>query len=149
MSLIPLSRKRTEIRLSMWMGDAFLSVSAAIFLLFVFVKKKEDRELSALTALDLFPVIAAVVASAVGGTVAGAPPKSSVCTWHLDRQLDLPAAMMIMVIYFQRLTIHKLAPRESHSERLSATGSSHFRRFWGHATWEDRYGHLPEDSHNS
>jgi hypothetical protein len=74
MSLIPLSRKRTEIRLSMWMGDAFLSVGAAIFLLFVFVKKKEDRELSALTALDLFPVIAAVVASAVGGTVAGALP---------------------------------------------------------------------------
>jgi tellurite resistance protein TehA-like permease len=101
----------------MWMGDAFLSVVAALFLPFAFIKKKEDRELSTFTALDLFSVIAAVVASAVGGTVAGALPNPQYALGTLIASyvlwgIGLPAALMIMVIYFQRLTIHKLPPRE-------------------------------------
>jgi len=101
----------------MWMGDAFLSVVAAFFLSFVFIKRKEDRELSTFTALDLFSVIAAVVASAVGGTVAGALPNPQYALGTLIASyalwgIGLPAAMMIMVIYFQRLAIHKLPPRE-------------------------------------
>jgi tellurite resistance protein TehA-like permease len=117
MSLIPLSNKHTEIHLRMWMGDALLSVAAAFFLPFVFIKRKEDRELSTYTALDLFSVIAAVVASAVGGTVAGALPNPQYALGTLIASyalwgIGLPAAMMIMVIYFQRLAIHKLPPRE-------------------------------------
>jgi tellurite resistance protein TehA-like permease len=117
MSLISLSKKRTEIYPQMWLGDAFLSVGAVFFLPFAFVRKKEDRELSAFTALDLFSVIAAVVASAVGGTVAGAllNPQYALGTLIASYALwgiGLPAALMIMVIYFQRLAIHKLPPRE-------------------------------------
>jgi tellurite resistance protein TehA-like permease len=117
MSLIPLSNKRTEIHLSMWMCDAFPSVVAAFFITFVFMKRKEDRELSTFTALDLFSVIAAVVASAVGGTVAGALPNPQYALGTLIASyvlwgIGLPAALMIIVIYLQRLTIHKLPPRE-------------------------------------
>jgi tellurite resistance protein TehA-like permease len=101
----------------MWMCDAFLSVVAAFFLPFVFMKRKEDRELSTFTALDLFSVIAAVVASAVGGTVAGALPNpqyalGTLITSYVLWGIGLPAALMIIVIYFQRLTIHKLPPQE-------------------------------------
>jgi hypothetical protein len=115
MSLIPLSNKRTEIQLSMWMGDAFLSIVAPFFLPFVFIKK-EDGELPTFTALD-FSVIAAFVASAVGGTIAGVLSNPQYALGALIASyalwgIGLPAALMTMAIYFQRLTIHKLPPRE-------------------------------------
>jgi tellurite resistance protein TehA-like permease len=88
----------------MWMGDAFLSIVAAFFLPFVFIKK-EDGELSTFTALDLFSVIAAVVASAVGGTVAGVLPNpqyalDTLIASYVLWGIGLPAALMVMVIYF-------------------------------------------------
>lgn len=98
------------------MGDASLSIVAASFLPFVFIKK-EDGELSTFTALDLFSVIAAVVTSAVGGTVAGVLSNPQYALGALIASyalwgIGLPAALMTMAIYFQRLTIHKLPPLE-------------------------------------
>jgi hypothetical protein len=153
MSLIPLSNKRTEIHLSMWMGDASLSIVAAFFLPFVFIKK-EDGELSTFTALDLFSVIAAVVTSAVRWYRSWCPLKPSVCTWRLDRQLRSLGhwSSSCSDDYGHLLpTPHypQTAASRSHSERLSASRSSRFRRFWGHATWEGCYGHLSIDSRNS
>jgi tellurite resistance protein TehA-like permease len=101
----------------MWIADAIVSVVIAFYLPFILIKQKEDRELSSFTALDLFSVVAAVVASAVGGTVAAILPNpqyalATVIASYILWAIGIPAAMIIMVIYFQRLAIHKLPPRE-------------------------------------
>jgi tellurite resistance protein TehA-like permease len=101
----------------MWMADAVVSIVIAFYLPFIPIKQKEDRALSSFTALDLFSVVAAVVASAVGGTVAGVLPNpqfalGTVIASYVLWGIGIPAAMIIMVIYFQRLAIHKLPPRE-------------------------------------
>lgn len=62
-------------------------------------------------------MIAAVVASAVGGTVAGVLSNPQYALGALIASYALwgigpPAALMTMAIYFQRLTIHKLPPLE-------------------------------------
>jgi hypothetical protein len=44
------------------MADAVVSIVIAFYLPFILIKQKEDRTLSSFTALDLFSVIAAVVA---------------------------------------------------------------------------------------
>jgi hypothetical protein len=56
------------------MPDAIVPVVIIFFLPFILIKQKEDRELPSFTALDLFSVIAPVVASAVGATVASILP---------------------------------------------------------------------------
>jgi tellurite resistance protein TehA-like permease len=101
----------------MWMGDAILSIVIAFYLPFVLMQQKEDRHLCSFTALDLFSVIAAVVASAVGANVAGVLPNphhalATVIASYVLWGVGLPAALMIMVIYFQRLAIYKLPPRD-------------------------------------
>jgi tellurite resistance protein TehA-like permease len=101
----------------MWMADAIVSVVIAFYLPFILIKQKEARDLSSFTALDLFSVVAAVVASGVGATVAGILPNpqhalGTLIASYVLWGIGIPAAMMIMVIYFQRLVIHKLPPRE-------------------------------------
>jgi tellurite resistance protein TehA-like permease len=100
-----------------WMADAIVSIVIAFYLPFILIKQKDDRELSSFTALDLFSVIAAVVASAVGATVAGVLPNpqyalGTVVASYVLWGIGIPTAMIIMVIYFHRLAIHKLPPRE-------------------------------------
>ena len=109
--------KCTDTNFSMWIGDAILSVVIAFYLLFVSIKKKQHRELVSFTAVDLFSVIAVVVASATGATVATVLPNpqyalSTVIAAYVLFGIGIPAAMMITVIYFHRLAIHKLPPRE-------------------------------------
>ena len=116
-SRMPGSSVCTDPDLRMWMGDAILSVVMAFYLPFVLIRQKGDRELSSFTALDLFSVVAVVVASAVGANVAGVLPNphyalSTVIASYVLWGIGIPAAMMITVIYFQRLAIHKLPPRE-------------------------------------
>ena len=109
--------KCTDTDLSMWIGDAILSVVLAFYLPFIFIKKKQHRELVSFTAVDLFSVIAVVVASAAGSNVATVLPNpqyalSTVIAAYVLWGIGVPAAMMITVIYFHRLAIHKLPPRE-------------------------------------
>ena len=99
------------------MAGAALSIIIAFYLPFLLIKQKEDTQLSSLTALQLFPIIATIVTSAAGATVAGSLPNphqalATVIASYILWGIGVPGAMMIMVIYFQRLAIHKLPPRE-------------------------------------
>ena len=100
----------------MWIVDAILSVVITFFLPFFHIKQKEDGKLSLVTALDLFPVLATVVTVAVGANVAGILPNphyafSTVIACYVLWGIGILAAMMITVIYFERLVIHKLPPQ--------------------------------------
>lgn len=70
-----------------------------------------------MTAAFLLPVVAPIVSSATGSIVAGVLPKPTYVLWtavvsYILWGAGVPLAMAILVIYFQRLTVHKLPPRE-------------------------------------
>lgn len=74
-------------------------------------------ELSTMTAAWLLPVVAPIVAAASGGIVAEQLPNAQHALWTLVASYILwgtgvPLAMVVLVMYFQRLTVHKLPPRE-------------------------------------
>ena len=76
-----------------------------------------EHQLSSMTATWLLPVVATIVAAASGGIVAEVLPNPQHALWTLIISYILwgtgvPLAMAILVIYFQRLTIHNLPPRE-------------------------------------
>lgn len=99
------------------MADAVLSLLSSILLPFLLIKRTEDTPLSSITALQLFPVIAAIVASATSALVSGVLPNHqqalvTVIIGYILWGLGVPSAIFILIMYFQRLTIYKIPPRE-------------------------------------
>jgi tellurite resistance protein TehA-like permease len=73
--------------------------------------------LQTMTAAWLLPIVAPIVAAATGGIVSDVHPNPqraliSLITSYVLLGTGLPLAMAVLVVYFQRLTIHKLPPRE-------------------------------------
>ena len=73
--------------------------------------------LSSMTAVWLLPIVATIVASASGGIVANILPNPHHALWTIVTSYILwgtgvPLAMATLIIYFQRLTVHHLPPRE-------------------------------------
>ncbi|KAI9832804.1 MAG: hypothetical protein M1819_004024 [Sarea resinae] len=74
--------------------------------------------LSSMTAIWLLPVVSTIVAAASGGIVANALPNPQHALWTLIISYVLwgtgvPLAMVILSLYFLRLTVHHLPPREA------------------------------------
>lgn len=70
-----------------------------------------------MTAAWLLPIVATIVAAASGGVVADILPNPQHALWtvlvsYILWGTGVPLAMAVLVIYFQRLTICKLPPRE-------------------------------------
>lgn len=101
---------------TLWWVDAVISVATCFYLPFV-IMSLHTVELSTMTAAWLLPIVAPIVASASGGIVASVLPNPQHALWTLIISYILfgtgfPLAMTILVIYFQRLTVYKLPPRE-------------------------------------
>lgn len=102
---------------SMWMVDAALSLVSAIYMPFQLIIQPAEIQLRTVTALQLFPVVTTVVCAASGSIVAEVLPNpqqalATVITAYVIWGIGVPTALMIMVIYFHRLVVHKLPPRE-------------------------------------
>jgi tellurite resistance protein TehA-like permease len=74
-------------------------------------------ELKSMTAAWLLPIVAPIVAAATGAIVADVLPNPqhaliTVIVSYILWGTGVPLAMAVLVVYFQRLTIHKLPPRE-------------------------------------
>ncbi|KAI9669487.1 MAG: Plasma membrane sulfite pump involved in sulfite metabolism [Trizodia sp. TS-e1964] len=100
----------------LWWIDAVISVVVCFYLPFV-IMHKHSGELSTMTAAWLLPVVPTIVAAASGGIVAEVLKSDDQVLWTVLSSYVLwgtgvPLAMAILVIYFHRLTIHKLPPRE-------------------------------------
>ena len=70
-----------------------------------------------MTAAWLLPIVATIVAAASGGIVAEVLPNPQHALWtvivsYILWSTGVPLAMVVLVIYFQRLTVHKLPPKE-------------------------------------
>ncbi|KAJ5345878.1 C4-dicarboxylate transporter/malic acid transport protein [Penicillium brevicompactum] len=78
---------------------------------------RHSNELSGMTAAWLLPVVSTIVAAASGGIVASVLENEQHALWTIIVSYVLwgtgvPLAMMVMVMYFHRLTIHKIPPKE-------------------------------------
>lgn len=105
---------------ALWWTDVLLSMTTCISMPFV-VMHRHKPGLESTTAALLLPVVPAVVASATGGLVAeallaaGRPRRAAVTLaasyvlWGLGQALSA----CVLALYFHRLTVHSLPPREA------------------------------------
>ena len=76
-----------------------------------------QAKLSTMTAAWLLPIVSTIVAAASGGVVAAVLPNPQHALWTLTVSyilwgIGVPLAMFTLVLYFQRLTVYNLPPRE-------------------------------------
>ncbi|KAK6416294.1 Plasma membrane sulfite pump involved in sulfite metabolism [Oleoguttula sp. CCFEE 5521] len=101
----------------LWIIDAVVSISICLFLPFAIMNFHRGTQLNTMTAAWLLPIVSTIVAAASGGIVAEVLPNQQHAPWSLGESYifcgtGIPLAMSVLVIYFQRLTIHKLPPPE-------------------------------------
>lgn len=78
---------------------------------------RHSNELSGVTAAWLLPIVSTIVAAASGGIVASVLENPQHALWTIIVSYILwgtgvPLAMIVLVMYFHRLTIYKIPPRE-------------------------------------
>lgn len=100
----------------LWWIDVAISVMTCFYLPFIIIHIHES-ELSKITAAWLLPIVSTIVASASGGIVAEVLPNPQHALWTIIVSYILwgtgfPLAMVVLVMYFHRLTIYRLPPRE-------------------------------------
>ncbi|KAF4634899.1 hypothetical protein G7Y89_g3188 [Cudoniella acicularis] len=102
---------------ALWWFDMAVSLACAMYVPFAIMHLHETAPLSKMTAAWLLPIVAPIVAAASGGIVAEVLPNPQHALWTVIASYILwgtgvPLAMVVLVIYFQRLTLHKLPPKE-------------------------------------
>ena len=99
-----------------WWVDAFVSLATCITMPFI-VMQRHRPGLQNITAALLLPIVPAVVASSTGGIVAEVLPNkshafttlvASYVLWGIGESFSA----CVLALYFHRLTIHSLPPRE-------------------------------------
>ncbi|KAI2062769.1 Plasma membrane sulfite pump involved in sulfite metabolism, partial [Ophidiomyces ophidiicola] len=98
----------------LWWIDAAVSVFTCYYVPFV-LTTVHPAKLETMTAAWLLPIVAPVVAAASGGVVANALTNDqhaliTVVVCYIMWGSAVPFAMVIIVIYFQRLALHKIVP---------------------------------------
>lgn len=78
---------------------------------------RHANQLSGMTAAWLLPIVSTIVAAASGGIVASVLENEQHALWtilvsYILWGTGVPLAMMVLGMYFHRLTIHKLPPKE-------------------------------------
>ncbi|GAB7346441.1 hypothetical protein MBLNU457_5134t2 [Dothideomycetes sp. NU457] len=99
----------------LWWFDIAVAVSTNVWLPFL-IMYNHKAKMSTMTATWLLPIIATIVASASGAIVASVLPLEqaliTMVVSYILLGLGLPTAMVTLVIYFQRLTMDAIPPRE-------------------------------------
>lgn len=101
----------------MWMIDAVTAVAVTVTLGIVLMSASNQRSLDTITAAQLLPIATTIVAAASGSQVAGVLPNpqhalGTIIACYVLWGLSVPMAFGVLVIYFQRLALHKMPPRE-------------------------------------
>ncbi|KAB8077286.1 voltage-dependent anion channel [Aspergillus leporis] len=102
----------------LWIVNAVAAVSVTVSLSFVLISQHYVTSLEWITGLQLLPIAATIVASGVGAEVAEILPNpqhamGTVIVSYVLWGMSTPMAMTILVIYYQRLAVHKLPSRET------------------------------------
>ncbi|CEJ57504.1 Putative C4-dicarboxylate transporter/malic acid transport protein [Penicillium brasilianum] len=108
----------TSVAWALWMVDVVAAASVTLSLSFILISQRHITSLDRITALQLLPIAATIVAAGVGAKIAYILPNEqhamgtllvSFVLWGMG----IPLALAVLVIYYQRLAVHKLPPREA------------------------------------
>jgi C4-dicarboxylate transporter/malic acid transport protein len=107
---------------TLWWIDSVIAISVCMFLPFaiMYLHTTPVNKLQSMTAVWLLPIVSTIVASASGGIVAQALYHAghhthafwTMVTSYVLWGTGVPLAMVVLVMYFHRLTVHQLPPRE-------------------------------------
>ncbi|CAK7267639.1 Plasma membrane sulfite pump involved in sulfite metabolism [Sporothrix epigloea] len=102
---------------ALWWVDVVLSCACSLVIPFIVVHHHRNQ-LSQMTAALLLPVVPVIVASASGGIMAAVLPNNAhavttLVTSYVLWSLGETFSFFIMTVYFLRLQIHDLPPREA------------------------------------
>ncbi|KAG9237117.1 C4-dicarboxylate transporter/malic acid transport protein-like protein [Amylocarpus encephaloides] len=108
--------RAVQLAWTLWWFDMAVSIACCLYVPFA-VMTLHDTALNKMTAAWLLPIVAPIVAAATGGIVAEVLPNPQHALWTVIASYVLwgtgvPLAMVVLVIYFQRLTIVSLPPVE-------------------------------------
>lgn len=100
-----------------WIIDSIVSVAVTVSLTVLLISAANRQNLDRITAVQLLPIAASIVAAGTGARVAEhlQDPNNALGTLiasYIMWGLSTPLAMTVLVIYYTRLALHKLPPRE-------------------------------------
>ncbi|KAK5561407.1 Plasma membrane sulfite pump involved in sulfite metabolism [Exophiala xenobiotica] len=100
-----------------WMIDAVVSAAVTVSLPFLLISQSHQHQLDRITAAQLLPIAATIVAAGAGSEVAELLDNpnhalGTLITSYVMWGMATPFAMTILVIYYHRLALYKLPPRE-------------------------------------
>jgi len=100
-----------------WVIDSVVSVTVTISLTVMLISATDRQNLDRITAVQLLPIAASIVAAGTGARVAEHLPDpnkalGTLIASYIMWGLSTPLAMTVLVMYYTRLALHKLPPRE-------------------------------------
>jgi hypothetical protein len=100
-----------------WMIDSVVAVSVTISLTILLISASDRQALDRITAAQLLPIAASIVAAGTGARVAEHLPNpqhalGTIIASYVMWGMSTPLAMTVLVMYYTRLALHKLPPRE-------------------------------------
>ncbi|KAF2212320.1 hypothetical protein CERZMDRAFT_59220 [Cercospora zeae-maydis SCOH1-5] len=101
----------------LWVVDAVVAVGVTVSLGVLLMSASHQRSLDSITAAQLLPIAATIVAASTGSQVARIVPDPQVSLGTIIASyvmwgMGVPMALVVLVIYYQRLALHKMPPRE-------------------------------------
>lgn len=102
---------------ALWILDAIVAVAVTVSLGILLMSAKNQRSLDTITAAQLLPIAATIVAVSTGAKVADALPNpqqalATLIVCYVLWGMSVPLAFTVLVIYYQRLALHKIPARE-------------------------------------
>ncbi|KXT03630.1 hypothetical protein AC579_1596 [Pseudocercospora musae] len=102
---------------ALWILDSIVAVSVTVSLGVLLMSASHQRSLDTITAAQLLPIAATIVAAGTGSEMAKAMPNdqlalATVIASYIMWGMGVPLALSVLVIYYQRLALHKMPPRE-------------------------------------
>ncbi|KAK5131494.1 hypothetical protein LTR08_000888 [Meristemomyces frigidus] len=102
---------------AMWMIDSVVAVSVTVSLGVLLMSASYQRSLDSITAAQLLPIAATIVAAGTGAEVASILPNpqhalGTIIVCYVMWGMATPMALSVLVIYYHRLALHKMPPRE-------------------------------------
>ena len=100
-----------------WMIDAIVSAAVTVSLPFLLMSQSNQQSLDRITAAQLLPIAATIVASGTGSEIAEILDNpqhalGTLITSYVMWGMATPLALTVLVMYYHRLALHKLPPRE-------------------------------------
>ena len=99
------------------MIDSVVAISVTIFLTILLISSPYQQGLDRITAAQLLPISATTVAAGTGAEISRVLPNQekalvTLIICYVMWGMSVPLAMSVLVMYYQRLALHKLPPRE-------------------------------------